>query len=368
MKVQSYRDPTLFSQLLEKAIPLLLEVRESLGRKIRMMEVCGTHTVSFSKTGVRELLSDFVELMSGPGCPVCVTDQTDLDRMISLGQQKGTMIATYGDMMKVPGTHSTLVQERANGVDVRMVNSATQALELAIEHPHHEVVFLGVGFETTAPSAALAIQRASRENIRNFSVYSAHKCTPPALEALIQAKHEIDGFLLPGHVSVIIGRKGWSFLERYNQPAVIGGFEPLDLLASTYILVKEMRKPRRQVVNHYRRMVKEDGNERAQQVLGEVFQPVSSQWRGFGMLPDSGLELKPFYRDQDAKFRFSWEAPRSRSVRGCRCGEVITGKLTPLSCGLFAKTCTPEKPLGPCMVSSEGTCSTYYFYERGGKP
>ncbi|MFT9846748.1 hydrogenase formation protein HypD [Aneurinibacillus sp. REN35] len=365
MNVQTYRDEKLFAALFEKMAPVLEEMQESLGRKLRVMEVCGTHTVSFSKTGVRQLLSPYVELMSGPGCPVCVTDQTDIDQMISLSRQKEVMIATYGDMMKVPGTGTTLYHERARGADVRVVHGAAHAVELAKRHPHKEVVLLGVGFETTAPGAALAIQTARRENVNNFSVYSAHKCTPPALQALVEGGHQIDGFLLPGHVSVVIGRKGWRFLEKYNQPAVIGGFEPLDLLASVYGLIQEMRKPYRQVVNHYPRMVKEEGNIRAQQVVAEVFKTKEVVWRGFGSLPESGLDLSEAYIKYNARLRFSLEASRSHRARGCRCGEVITGKASPMHCPLFARACTPETPLGPCMVSSEGACSAHYLYERG---
>ncbi|WP_240689449.1 hydrogenase formation protein HypD [Ammoniphilus sp. YIM 78166] len=367
MNVERYRDPSLFTGLLEKAIPVLEHACESMGRKIRIMEVCGTHTVSFSKSGVRQVLSDFVELTSGPGCPVCVTDQTDLDGMISMGKKQETIVATYGDMMKVPGTHSSLYAERAKGADVRMVHSAAQAVQLAKDYPSKEVVFLSVGFETTAPATALVVMQASKEKVKNFSVYSAHKCTPPALEALIQDGHQIDGFLLPGHVSVIIGRKGWSFLEKHDHPAVIGGFEPLDLLASIYLLVQEMGKSRRQVVNHYPRMVKEEGNLRAQRVLAQVFTTEDVRWRGFGVLPESGLELAPAYAAFDAKCRYSLEESKSRVIQGCRCGEVIKGKESPLDCLLFAKACTPEKPLGPCMVSSEGTCSTYYLFEREGR-
>lgn len=366
MNVLAYRDGVLFEKLLQKVIPELEERRESIGRRLRIMEVCGTHTVSFSKTGVREVLSDYVELVSGPGCPVCVTDQSDIDHMIAYAKQPDTIIATFGDMVKVPGSWTNLYQERAEGADVRIVYSPSDAVEAAKQNSLKKVIFMGVGFETTAPSIALSMKKAEQEKVSNYFVYSAHKLTPPALQALLEDEdHELDGFLLPGHVSVIIGRKGWRLLEEINQPAVIGGFDPLDLLVSIYVLSQEMKKKNRKVVNHYQRMVKEEGNPIAQALLAEVFTVQTVRWRGFGELPRSGLELGSKYRSFDAKCQLSAEKPRSRMNKGCRCGEIVKGKETPFECPLFAKACTPENPFGPCMVSSEGTCSTYYQFERG---
>lgn len=365
MNVMSFRDKEVFSKLYIKILPLLQEQRHRLGRKLRFMEVCGTHTVAFSRTGVRETLFDHVELVSGPGCPVCVTDQSDIDQMIACSKQKDTIVATFGDMMKVPGSTSNLYKERAEGADVRLVYSPSHAVELAKQHPTKQVIFLGVGFETTAPSIAVSIKKAATQHVDNYFVYSAHKLTPPALQALIvDSEHQLDGFLLPGHVSVIIGRRGWSLLESMNQPAVIGGFEPVDLMASIGMLALEMKKERRIVTNNYQRIVRENGNQKAQAILKEIFQVASVYWRGFGRLTDSGLEIKPEYRAFDAKFNLPMEQPQTKTIKGCRCGEIVKGKENPFQCPLFAKVCTPEKPVGPCMVSSEGTCSTYYQFER----
>jgi hydrogenase expression/formation protein HypD len=366
MNLLAYRDRDLFARLQQKLLPELAAQTDRLGRKLRFMEVCGTHTVSFSKTGVRQVLAEHVELISGPGCPVCVTDQTDIDHMIAFAQQPGVIVATFGDMMKVPGSSSSLYRQRAEGADVRVVYSPSQAVEIARENPDRQVIFLGVGFETTAPSIALSIKKAAREGVGNYFVYAAHKLTPPALQALLaDPTHLLDGFVLPGHVSVIIGRRGWTLLESLNQPAVIGGFEPVDLLVSVYHLVREMAKPARAVVNNYPRIVREEGNLRAQAVLAEVFAVTDAAWRGFGTLPASGLRLAPAYGAFDATAAIPVEKPSTRVAKGCRCGEVVKGKESPLDCALFGRACTPENPLGPCMVSTEGACSIYYQYERG---
>ena len=365
MNLLAYRDQEVFANLRRRITPALAAAREALGRRVRLMEVCGTHTVSFSRTGVRQVLAEYVELISGPGCPVCVTDQSDMDRMIALAQRDGTIVATFGDMMRVPGSASNLARERAEGADVRVVHAPSQALDIARQNPHRQVVLLGVGFETTAPSVALSIQRAAQEGIGNYSVYSAHKLTPPALQALVEDRdHQLDGFLLPGHVSVIVGRRGWALLESLNQPAVIGGFEPLDLLVSVYRLIEEMKKPQRSVVNNYPRTVTEEGNRKAQALLGEVFAVAAALWRGFGTLPNSGLVIQPAFRAFDAAARFPGKSVPTKTAKGCRCGEIVKGKESPLDCPLFARACTPENPLGPCMVSGEGTCSIYYQFER----
>ncbi|MBP1931104.1 hydrogenase formation protein HypD [Ammoniphilus resinae] len=366
MMGMAYRDKDIFASLCQKMLPVLEEKKQRLGRKLRFMEVCGTHTVSFSKTGVREVLADYVDLVSGPGCPVCVTDQSDMDQMIAFAKRSDTIVATFGDMMKVPGSYSNLYKEKADGAEVRIVYSPSQAVEIARQNPQKQVVFLGVGFETTVPSIALSIRKAEREKVRNYFVYSAHKLTPPALQPLIQdPTHQLDGFLLPGHVSVIIGRKGWNLLESLNEPAVIGGFEPIDLLTSIYLLTLEMNKERRSVVNNYSRMVRENGNEKAQELLKEIFEVDSVKWRGFGILPNSGLRMNAAYQSYDALTNLPVDRPVTKGIKGCRCGEIVKGKETPFGCPLFAKACTPENPIGPCMVSSEGTCSTYYQFERG---
>ncbi len=371
MNASAHRNRDLFAALQRKVMPELEEQVQRLGRRLRFMEVCGTHTVAFSRTGVRQLLEDQVELISGPGCPVCVTDQADIDRMIAYAMEPDTIVATFGDMMKVPGSASTLNRARADGADVRVVYSPSQAVEIARSTPSKRIVFLGVGFETTAPAIALSMKKAAQEGVRNYWVHSAHKLTPPALLALIRGQdHQLDGFLLPGHVSVIVGRRGWAPLEALNQPAVIGGFEPVDLLVAIGQLAREMKQPRRLVRNHYPRIVREEGNRLAQALLEEVFAPGPAVWRGFGALPESGLEIAPAYRSHDAAAAIPIKLPRTRTVRGCRCGEIVKGKESPLQCALFATVCTPENPLGPCMVSSEGACSAFYQFERarGGEP
>lgn len=364
MNLMAYRDGAKFKQLFREIEPYLIRIREKIGRKLRFMEVCGTHSVALSKSGVRDLLSPYVDLISGPGCPVCVTDQSDIDQMIAYAGMDDVIVTTFGDMMKVPGSQSSLEREKTNGADVRIVTSASQAVDIARLHPSQKIVFLGVGFETTAPGIALSIKKA-KEQVRNYFVYSAHKLTPPALDILLMDdEHRLDGFLLPGHVSVIIGRRGWAHLEQLNVPAVIGGFDAIDLLMSIGILAKEMERPRRSVLNLYPRVVQEEGNVTAQGILAECFIVSSMTWRGFGQLEQSGLTIHPDYADLDATRNVRTKKPVTTVIKGCRCGEIVKGKESPFDCRLFAKACTPANPLGPCMVSSEGTCSTYYQYER----
>ncbi|WCN37434.1 hydrogenase formation protein HypD [Aneurinibacillus uraniidurans] len=362
----AFRDTELSKKLVERLIPSLEKEREKLGRKLRFMEVCGTHTVAISKTGVRDILSPYVDLISGPGCPVCVTDQADIDHMIAFAKRQDVIVTTFGDMMKVPGSSSTLYEERANGADVRVVYAPSESVDIALRHPDKKIVFLGVGFETTAPGIALSMQRAKKLGVTNFWVYSAHKLTPPAVDILLQdSSYQFDGLLLPGNVSVIVGRRGWERLEKENIPAVIGGFEPVDLLSSISLLVEELNKEKRYVVNNYERVVKEDGNRKARELLAEVFSVQTGTWRGIGDLPNSGLVLSEAYRTFDAREHIEVEKPATKRIKGCLCGEIIKGKMRPFDCKLFAGICTPENPIGPCMVSGEGTCSTYYKYERG---
>lgn len=365
MNLMAYRDRAMFKMMFQQVEPDLIRIREKMGRKLRFMEVCGTHSVAFSKSGVRDLVSPYVELISGPGCPVCVTDQSDIDQMIAYAGLNDVIVATFGDMMKVPGSRSNLEREKSNGADVCIVKSASQAIEIAIQHPSHKIVFLGVGFETTAPGIALSIKKAKENKLRNYYVYSAHKLTPSALDTLLMDNmHRLDGFVLPGHVSVIIGRKGWIHLEQLNVPAVIGGFDAIDLLIAIGILAKQLEQTKRAVLNLYPRVVQEEGNITAQRILAEYFTISPAKWRGFGELDDSGLLIHSDYADYDATRHVITEKPVTREIRGCRCGEIVKGKEVPFDCKLFAKVCTPVNPLGPCMVSSEGTCSTYYQYER----
>jgi hydrogenase expression/formation protein HypD len=344
--------------------PIAEKIARTSRRPVRLMEVCGTHTVSIFRSGIRSLLPETIRLLSGPGCPVCVTDQAEIDLFIELARRKDVIVATFGDLMRVPGSGSSLQHERAAGCDIRVVYSTVDALALAAGHPDRQVVFLGVGFETTAPTVAAAVVSAARANVRNFSVLCAHKTVPRALEALMTLEDvRIDGFLLPGHVSVIIGVDAYrEFHDRHRIPCVVAGFEPADLLQAIASLVEQIETGRPRLENAYPRAVTDAGNRTAQALLAEVFEPVDACWRGIGPIPLSGLRLRPAYREFDAAQRFGLEPGPARPPRGCACGEILTGKKTPPECALYKTVCTPTDPVGPCMVSSEGTCAAYYRY------
>jgi hydrogenase expression/formation protein HypD len=350
---------------LDKKIAL---VTEKLGRPPIIMEVCGTHTMAFSKTGIRSIVKEKIDLRSGPGCPVCVTDQTDIDLMIELAKLPGVILTTFGDMMRVPGSYSNLLEERAKGADVRVVYSPLDALKIAGGSPDHEVVFLGIGFETTIPIIAMSIQEAVMNNVKNYAVFSVHKAAAPVMSVLIKDQTlNIDGFLLPGHVSVVVGERGFGFMGRESAiPAVIAGFDPVDLLQGLIMVMEMILAGKNGVGNQYTRLVKPEGNQVAQQAISNYFMEATAVWRGIGPIPNSGLELKEEYALFDARKKFSVQVPPARKAAGCICGEIIKGRLTPFQCGLFDKACSPVTPVGPCMVSVEGTCSAYYNYERGG--
>lgn len=331
---------------------------------IRLMEICGTHTVAIFRSGLRQLLPDNIELVSGPGCPVCVTAHEDIDRIIWLAQQPDVTITTFGDLLRVPGSTSSLQQERSRGADVRMVYASFDALQVARENPQRRVVFLGIGFETTAPTVAAAVRQAAVEGLRNFSVFSAHKLLPPAMRALLESRDiSLNGFLCPGHVTTVIGAHAYREIAmRYRMPCVVTGFEPLDLLQGIYMLVDQLAGKQASVVNQYRRAVTWEGNTAAVKIMEEVFEPADATWRGLGSIPASGLRLRAAWRDFDATLHFSMPQIQVKEHPGCRCGEVLRGIIPPPRCGLFRKICTPQQPLGPCMVSSEGTCGAYYRY------
>ncbi|MDA8217402.1 MAG: hydrogenase formation protein HypD [Dehalococcoidales bacterium] len=358
--VDEFRDPELAPRV-ASAIS-----RAVGGRSVRLMEVCGTHTVSIFRSGLRDLLGERVDLLSGPGCPVCVTAQRDIDHAIALADQPGAILATYGDMIKVPGSSGSLQQARAMGADVRVVYSALDAVRLAEAHADRKVVFLGVGFETTAPTVAMSLLDARRRELNNFFVYSVHKLVPPALRALLgSGEVKMDGLILPGHVSVIIGRDPYLFLaEEYGLPAVITGFEPLDVLQAVLSLARMMRAGKPGVEVQYRRAVRPEGNQAAARAMLDVFEPADAEWRGLGTIPASGLRLREEYSRFDAEREFAVEVGPSREPPGCACGAVLCGLAKPPKCPLFAKACTPEHPVGPCMVSTEGTCAAYYAYGR----
>ena len=348
----------------EIAAPLIEKIKLTSKRKIRLMEVCGTHTMSIFRSGIRSLLPATIRLISGPGCPVCVTAQGEIDAFIATSQFENVIIATFGDLMRVPGTHSSLQKERANGRDIRVVYSTMDALDIARKNPDKKVVFLGVGFETTAPTIAASIVSAQQMQIQNYSVLSAHKLVPPALTALMQSETvQIDGFILPGHVSVIIGLEAYrSFFNRYPIPSVVSGFEPADILQAITLLIEQFQTGRPQLANAYPRTVTAAGNIKAQRMMQDVFEIVDAKWRGIGIIPQSGYRIKEKYAAFDAQKIFQVQIPQVEDPQGCACGQILTGVKTPPQCPLYKTVCTPVDPVGPCMVSSEGTCAAYYRY------
>jgi hydrogenase expression/formation protein HypD len=337
-----------------------------LDRPVNIMEVCGTHTTQFFHTGVKDLFPGHLSLVDGPGCPVCVTPNAYLDRAIEIARKHGVILATFGDMMRVPSSTSSLQREKAAGRQVEIVYSPLDALTLARNNPEKEVVFLSVGFETTIPTEAVAVRMALRENITNFSLLAGNKLTPPAVQALLESGEvHIDGFILPGHVSVITGVKGWRFVAgRYLKPCVITGFETRNLLVGTLVLASLIREEKAEIINEYSEVVSENGNQKAQSIMHEVFECVDAKWRGIGIIPGSGMRLREEFRDFDAEIKFPVSVPDEIEPRGCRCGEVLRGLITPLQCPLFGKMCSPETPVGACMVSSEGSCAAYHKYGR----
>ncbi len=332
-------------------------------RQLTFMEVCGTHTMAIGRFGIRELLPGNIRLISGPGCPVCVTDNHYLDHAIALARMPGSIITTFGDMMRVPASTSNLTRCRAEGSDVRVVTSTIDALRIARANPDKQVVFLGVGFETTAPTIAAAITMAGVEGLRNFSILSAHKLIPPALDALLAGGVNLDGLLLPGHVSTITGGRIYeSVIGRYKVAAVVAGFEPSDILQALADLVEQTSAGRPRVHIAYRRAVDHEGNTKALSLMDQVFEPCDSAWRGIGIIPSSGLAIRDEYARYDAAKKYDVDIEPTREHDGCRCGEILQGLCAPNECPHFGTSCTPEQPLGACMVSSEGTCAAYYRY------
>ena len=358
INLDRFRDPALAQRLVAKIAALATA-------PAALMEVCGTHTMAISQYGIRGLLPQRVKLLSGPGCPVCVTSLGDIDRMIAIARQPGVVLATFGDMVRVPGSAGSLAAARASGADVQVVYSALDALEMAVAEPAKQVVFAGVGFETTSPTIAATVVEARDRCISNFSVYPAFKLVPPALGAILGGgRVHIDGFLLPGHVSAIIGSRPYRFIaEQYKLPCVIAGFEPLDILESIALLLEQVQgKSEVGVRNEYARSVPEDGNPDAMRILDQVFQPVDAMWRAIGIIPQSGLGFRPEYSRFDASRLFDITVAPAPEPEGCRCGQVMMGLIQPSQCGHFGKTCTPSQPVGPCMVSSEGACAAWYKY------
>lgn len=356
--IDEYRDRDLVKALAK-------EIRKVSTRPVKLMEVCGGHTMSIQKFGIPYLLPDTVELISGPGCPVCVTSNSFIDKAVAYSKRDDVIITTYGDLIRVPGSSSTLEKERANGADVRIVYSILDALEIAKHNRTKKIVFLGIGFETTAPSSAAGIIKAQMAGLKNFFVFSAHKVMPPAMEALIDEGVQIDGYVGPGHVSTITGEGIYRDIpKKFGLGVAISGFEPVDLMQSILMLVKQIENNDQKVEIQYTRAVKPEGNIRAQQMLDEVFEPGDDWWRGLGVLKNSGLKIREGYAMHDSEKNIDVEVEPLVEPKGCICGEILRGVKKPKECKLFAKACTPSNPIGSCMVSSEGTCQAYFLYNK----
>ncbi len=354
--IDEFRDKELARGLIER-------IRKTSTRPIQLMEVCGTHTVSIFRYGIKGVLPEQIRLLSGPGCPVCVTPNADIDFAVALARQKDVILVTFGDMMRVPGSTSSLLKEKAEGADVRIVYSSLDALAIARENCEKRVVFLAIGFETTSPTIAVAILRAGEEKLRNFYFLNSQKRVPPALQVLLEAKHvNVDGLILPGHVSAILGTRPYQFIaEEFGRPGVVTGFEPLDILQGIWMLVKQIEEGRHAIEIQYRRVVREGGNPLALRKIYEVFDNDQALWRGFGSIPESGYRIKEDFKEMDAS-NFDVDVEQTVDHPGCLCGEVLQGVKSPLQCTLFKTVCHPENPIGPCMVSMEGTCHTYFKF------
>lgn len=359
MKVKKVNDSII------KTREMISKINDSIPKKINIMEVCGTHTAAIGKSGIRNMLGENINLISGPGCPVCVTPDVYIDYMWKLSQLENIIIATYGDMIRVPGSKPNLTLEnaRANGADVRIVYSSIDAVKIASDNKNKMVVFIGIGFETTAPHTAAAVIESQRLNLKNFYVLSLHKKVEPVMRLLLEDESvKIDGFLCPGHVAAIIGEKGFDFLDKYTCPGVITGFEPFEIVNAIYILTNMISLGRGGVENCYERLVKRDGNLSAVRMIDQVFQESDDIWRGMGTIKSSGLKLRDSFKENDIEKLYPIDYTKVDTNKLCHCGEVLRGKIKPHECNMFAKVCTPENPVGPCMVSSEGSCAAYYKY------
>ena len=356
-----FRDRELAGGLAERIRSLTLRME----RPLTFMEVCGTHTMAIYQYGLRTLLPPRVKLISGPGCPVCVTPNDYLDRAVALARLPGVIIATFGDMLRVPGSRSSLMEERARGADIRIVYSPLDAVALAMRNPERRIIFLGIGFETTAPTVAGSILTSRAKGVANYFVLAAHKSIPGPMEFLSSDPELIiDGFLCPAHVSAIIGADAYLPLAKRGIPCVVTGFEPADVLQGVELLVRQVKEGRHEVENQYRRVVSREGNRRAQEIIRQLFVPADAPWRGIGVIPGSGLVIAPEFREYDAEAMIPVVVDPPVEHPGCRCGEILRGKVSPFDYPLFGGLCTPESPVGACMVSSEGTCAAAYKYGR----
>ncbi len=357
MDLSQFKNPQLAKGLIDSIAALAPE-------NATLMEVCGTHTVAIARNGIRNLMPEGIRLASGPGCPVCVTSNKDIDTVIALAREDNVTIATFGDMTRVPGSSSSLLKEQAAGRSIQIVYSPLDALKLAQENPSREIVFVGVGFETTTPLVAMAVKRAAALGLKNFSVFAVHKNMPGALETIVNDPSlKIDALILPGHVSTIIGMEPYRFLaEKYGIAGVITGFEPVDVLQGIAMILRQLHEGRAEIEIAYARGVMAEGNPVAVAAINEVFETCPATWRGLGEIPGSGYRIREEYAAFDAVRRFDPNVEETKEPRGCRCGQILRGIMAPNECPLFRKVCSPENPVGPCMVSSEGSCAAYYRY------
>jgi len=359
--VDEFRSPKLVNKIAAK----ISEINP--GDKINIMEVCGTHTQNFYRFGLDDLLPKNIRLISGPGCPVCVSPQEYIDSAIQLAKNKNVIIATFGDMLRIPGSASSLEKQKAETGNIRVVYSPLDAVTLAAENPEKKIIFLAVGFETTSPAIALSVLSAKNKKLKNIFFLSSLKLIPPAMRyLLLDQRLQINAFLCPGHVSAIIGTKEYEFIpEKYKRACCVAGFEPLDILEGIYMILEQIIVNEPYVANQYTRVVTKSGNFEAKKIINRVFKICDSNWRGFGVIPDSGLELRKEFSIFSAEkvFPVSQKA-QLKPLKACRCADVLKGLVFPSDCALFAKKCRPDNPVGPCMVSSEGACNAYYKFRR----
>ncbi len=365
--VDEFRDPEKARALLREIESLVERIDTCRTRPLQVMEVCGGHTHAIFKYGLEGLLPEAVELVHGPGCPVCVLPMGRVDDCVALAEMPGAIFATFGDAMRVPGSKKSLMQTKADGADVRMVYSPLDALALARANPDREVIFFGLGFETTMPSTALTVLQAEAEGVTNFSLFCNHITIIPTIKAILDSPDlQLDGFIGPGHVSMIIGTRPYDFIAaRYRRPLVISGFEPLDILQALWMVLAQIVEGRAEIENQYARVVPDGGNRRALEAVARVFElRPFFEWRGLGSIDQSGVRIREAYGRFDAERKFAVPDARIADPKSCQCGEVLKGVIKPWDCKVFGRACTPETPLGALMVSSEGACAAYYQYGR----
>ncbi len=363
--VDEFRDPEKAKTLLAEINALAAKLHAGMDRPLQIMEVCGGHTHAIFRYGIESMLPDAIELIHGPGCPVCVLPMGRVDDCVALAEIPNVIFTTFGDAMRVPGSKKSLLQAKSEGCDVRMVYSPLDALKLAKENPDKEVVFFALGFETTMPSTAMTVLQAEREGVRNFSLFCNHITIIPTVKAILDSPElTLDGFLGPGHVSMVIGNASYNFIaEQYGKPLVVAGFEPLDVLHAIWMVLKQLDEKRSVVENQYSRVVPEDGNAVALDAIGRVFELRGFfEWRGLGSIDHSGVRMRDAYALYDAERKFSVKSIKIADPKSCQCGEVLKGVIKPWECKVFGGACTPETPLGALMVSSEGACAAYYQY------